>query len=69
MIIPTTAGQKLKQIRIRSRKSIDEIIKLAGIPYDVYMSLEHDTKPTDKRSTIETLAKFFGCRDSDITKG
>lgn len=64
-----TAGQKLKKIRIRSRKSIDELIQKTGISYDVYMSMEHDTNPTDKRSTIETLAKFFGCRDSDITKG
>jgi len=64
-----TAGQKLKQIRIRSRKSIDEIIKLARIPYDVYIGLEHNELGSSDKGLIDKLSRALGCRDTDILKG
>jgi len=64
-----TAGQKIKQFRIKSKKSGDDMADLLKMSYHEYIMLEHDTTPTTDRKIIEKLCIIFKCRDTDILKG
>lgn len=63
------SGIKLKQIRMKSGKTLDEILDHFVIPANEYFAIEHGILEINSKIIIDKYVEFFKCRDTDLLVG